>query len=228
MADYASIGAKFGIIYSCNCGWLDRGHSSTRSSRPTVGTDWLWNSLLSERGPSESLKKQPAYVLSYRQDAVKSVLGTKIYPGITKHYLVRRGLSFHEKAQVGLAIFQEVSLAFEGMQDSWLARTVTGTDSGFSEEDLVSNLIAYYKAVYPMIDVDALCKPVSVAASREVWRTHGAVGQNKNRAFTPHLYACTECTGLPVFPPQFQTIIPATKGVLFDDWVPVPVMPPPF
>jgi hypothetical protein len=228
MAGYASIGEKFGIIYTCNCGWLDRGHSSTRSSRAMVGTDWLWNSLLGERGPSDTLKGRPAYILSYRQDAVKQVLGLNLYPGITKHYLVLKGLSFQAKAQVGLAIFQETSLTFEGMQDSWLARKATGTDSGFSEEDLVSNLIAFYKSVYPVIDVDALCKPVSVEASREVWRANGAVGQNKNRAFTPHLHACTECPGLAVFPPQFRTITPVTKGVWFDDWVPQPVFPAPF
>ena len=91
MADYASIGENFGIIYSCNCGWLDRGHSHTRSSRPPVGTDLLWNNVLAERGPADKLNGGSAYVLAYRQDAVKKVFGARIYPGITKHYLVRRG-----------------------------------------------------------------------------------------------------------------------------------------
>jgi len=151
VADYASIGEKFGIIYTCNCGSLDRGHSYTGSSRPPVGTDNLWNNILGERGTATLLGNRPAYVVAYRQDAVKKAFGMKMYPGLTKHYVVRRGLTFTEKAQVALAIFQEVSLGFEGMQDSWLARKLTGTDSGFSEEDLVSDLIAFYRTVYPVI-----------------------------------------------------------------------------
>ena len=46
MAAYASIGEKFGIIYTCNCGWLNWGHSYPGSSRPPVGTANLWNSSL--------------------------------------------------------------------------------------------------------------------------------------------------------------------------------------
>ena len=222
MADYGSIGEKFGIIYTCNCGWLDRGHSYPGSSRPPVGTANLWNSILAERGSADTLGGRPAYVMAYRQDAVKKVFGAKIYPGLTKRYVVRRGLSFVDKKRVALAIFQEVSLGFEGMQDSWIARKLTGTDSGFSEEDLVSDLIAFYKTVYPMIDVDALCKPVSVEASRSVWNANGPVGQNKNKTFKPRLHPCAECKDPPMFPLQFQTIVPAPKATLFDDWEPDP------
>jgi hypothetical protein len=106
VATDTQIGDRHGIIYTCNCGWLDRGHASTRSSRPPVGTDWLWNSLLGERGPSDTLKGRPAYILAYRQDAFKEYAGMTFYPGLTKYYLVLKGLSFSSKAQVGLALLQ--------------------------------------------------------------------------------------------------------------------------
>jgi hypothetical protein len=228
MADYTQIGGKFGIIYTCNCGWLDRGHSHTGSSRPLVGTDNLWKSILTEDGMPDTLSKFPSFVVVYRQDAVKKVLGMKFYPGLTKLYSVRRGLDYAQKQQVALAIFQDVSLGFEGMQDSYLARKLTGTDSGFSEEDLVSDLIAFYKSVNPRLDVDALCKPVSVEASRAVWKASGPVGGNKNRTFKPRLHPCDECKGPSSFPRDFQTIKPAKKGELFTDWSPPPQMPPPY
>jgi hypothetical protein len=37
------------------------------------------------------------------------------------------------------------------------------------------------------------------------------VGQNKNKTFKPRLHPCAECKDRPVFPLQFQNIIPATK-----------------
>jgi hypothetical protein len=162
------------------------------------------------------------YVLSYRQDALKKIGSLKLYPGAGELYVIRRKLSNVQKQQVALAIFMEVSLKFEGLQDSWLARKLTATDSGFSEEDLVSDLIGFYKALYPKLDVDTLCKPVSIEASKKVWKDYGPVGVNKNKTFRPKFHACDECKGIPVFPKEFGSITPATKGELFDQWVPPP------
>ncbi len=221
MADYNEIGKPFGLIYTCNCGWLDRGHSSTKATRPNIGVPSLWDKLVTERGFSETVDgRRPGFVVSYAQDAVKKVLGMKFYPGVTNTYVVARRLSNVQKQQVALAIFKEVSMAFEGEQDSWLARKLTGTDSGFSEEDLVSDLISFYRTLFPKLDVDVLCKPVSVEASRRVWNTSGRPGANKNRTFTPRFRPCDECQPSPAFPKEFQTITPAKKGVHFRDWFP--------
>lgn len=223
MADYASIGEKFGIIYTCNCGWLDRAHSySAPVRRPWVGAESLWRSLQIEDGMPERLGRRQAFVVGYRQDAVKKFAGVKLYPGVTKLYVVARGLSNAQKRQVALAIFREVSLKFEELQNSWIARKLTGSDSGFSEEDLVSDLIGFYKVLDPKLDVDKLCRPVSIAASRRVWNANGPVGRNKNKSFTPILHPCDECADGGAFPKEFQSISPAKKGELFDDWVPLP------
>jgi len=221
MANYNDIGGKFGIIYTCNCGWLDRAHSyTTPNPDKTIGAANLWMNLLKEDGFPDYINKAPGFVVASRQEAMKKKLGIKLYPGVTKHFVVRKGLPNHVKQQVALAIFMEVSIGFESLQDSWAARTFAQSDSGFSEEDLVSNLVGFYKALFPIIDIDALCKPVSIAASRAVWNASGPVGRNKNRRFEPVFHPCSECTTPPVFPDQFKVIVPAVKGVHFIDYFP--------
>lgn len=218
MANVNEIGGKFGIIYTCNCGWLDRAHSHPWSKRPDMGVASFWNRIVHEKGPDAQLNRSPAYVVGYRQDAVKRVLGMTFHPGVGRRYVVRRGLSNIDKQRVALAIFIEVSLGFEERQDSWLARKTTGTDSGFSEEDLVSNLIGFYRALFPLIEVDELCKPVSVEASKKIWNTDGPVGVKKNKSFTPRFHKCDECKNTPAFSQQFQVISAAPKGILFQDY----------
>ena len=87
-----------------------------------------------------------------------------------------------------------------------------------SEEDLVSNLIGFYRALFPLIEVDELCKPVSVEASKKIWNTDGPVGVKKNKSFTPRFHKCDECKNTPAFPQQFQVISAAPKGILFQDY----------
>lgn len=81
--------------------------------------------------------------------------------------------------------------------------------------------------MFPKLDVDNLCKPVSVAASQAVWKAGGPVGSNKNRTFRPRFHPCAECTQAPAFPREFTSITPAQKGSLFDDWTPPPTAPYP-
>jgi hypothetical protein len=59
-------------------------------------------------------------------------------------FAVRTGLSRAELESVGLAILLHVSQSFERAQ-AWIPDRLS--DSGFSAEDLVSNVIGYYRAV---------------------------------------------------------------------------------
>ena len=79
--------------------------------------------------------------------------------GVLKKYDVKKGLNDSQKKSVALSIFLDVSHAFENLQSNWLFRLVT--DSGYSAEDLVSNLIGFYRAVYPSKQFISLCQPVS-------------------------------------------------------------------
>ena len=122
----------------------------------------------------------------------------------------------------------EVSLGFENVQVSLSALT----DSGFSEEDLVSNLIGFYAVVHESLDWRTLCRPVSKEASLKIWDAKGSVGSRKNKTFAPKFHECDECQAKhhiirPQFPALFNSIQPASKGIDFDEAtaaaVPVPL-----
>ncbi|MBL8233083.1 MAG: hypothetical protein JNL98_31585 [Bryobacterales bacterium] len=209
------------LIYTCNCGWVDLGHANPkRATRAHVGALALWDQLKNESGMSSSY--DDGYAVFYSQDMGK--WGVTV--GVTRSYFVRRGLLTPRRESIGLAIFMEVSRAFENMQ-GWVPEQTPGLgrigESSFSQEDLVSNLIGFYKAVRPETDYLSLCGPVSKEASKQVWDSSGSVGSIKNKKFSPILHPCKECAGTGVFPAKLQEIQPAQKesfkkGAEFRDW----------
>jgi hypothetical protein len=80
--------------------------------------------------------------------------GVGVQKGVSYTYFVKYNLSKYDLESVALGIFKEVSVRFElsrgGLQDRIM-------HSSFSEEDLVSNLIGFYKALrgYTNNDVSA-------------------------------------------------------------------------
>lgn len=202
------------LVYTCNCGWVDTGHANPqKTNRAYIGASSLWEQIISETGRSSRWPDANGFRVGYRQDMVKY----KISIGETGFYLVNHGLTTAQKESVALAIFMGISTRFEDLQASWPYNWAM--DSGFSEEDLVSDLIGFYKAVRPATDYMSLCGPVSKAASHAVWKKFGAVGANKNRTFKPIFHACAECTKAPSFPKELQAITPAKYGGLFRDWL---------
>jgi hypothetical protein len=104
------------------------------------------------------------------------------------------------------------------MQSNWLFRQVT--NSGHSAEDLVSNLIGFYRAVYPSKQFIPLCQPVSKAVTLEIWDKYGEVGSNKNYSFLPYIYPIPSTKGGPMsvqLPMELNTIKPVTQGGLFKE-----------
>lgn len=252
---------NYGLIYTCNGGWLDLGHLNPNSTRTEIGAANLWRSLLSE-GPA--MKRQnctmeaptflqapgvaalkyfsncgndpyvrfadgsSGFAIRYRQDHG----GYPGKPGREGKYLIKYGLTRDQKKSIGLSIFMDVSHDFERFQNSALGRLVT--DSGYSAEDLVSNLIGFYIAVGVISKTDAIaaCQPVSRETAERIWRNNGAVGSNKNTTFEPHLFnsgysdpiaaMCRDDCALSErrFPVIFNSIRPAINGQLFRrvDW----------
>ena len=84
--------------------------------------------------------------------------------GVMKRYDIRTGLNDEQKKSIALSIFLDVSYAFEKMQSNWLFRHAT--NSGYSAEDLVSNLVGFYRAVYPNKRIISLCQPVSLSVNQ--------------------------------------------------------------
>ncbi len=220
------------LIYTCNCGWIDLGHAGLMKAqqrrqpgveRPYASQKALWHQFMNESKLPPSVLDGNGVKVTYRQE-----MKGGIYVGETRSYWVRRYLSRAQKEQVAMAIFMEVSHAFEAMQASAPYRWVT--DSGYSMEDLVSNLIGMYIVLRPELlpQFEHLCRPVSKEASLRIWDTYGGVGQTKNKNFTPIYRDDPECKShpAPAFPKEFKQISPASKGnlaaapgsYLFRDW----------
>ena len=202
------------LVYTCKCGWIDTGHANPKSSRPTVGPAYLWSQIKNESGRRPKFPGSTGFQVTYTQDAVWSFLGIKMYPGVTRSYRVNEGLSLAEKESVALGIFQEVSYAFEQKQ---LVAFWSG--SGFSIEDLASNLLSFYTIVRPGIDYLKLCTPVGKEASLKLLGKYPNTFSTKNRDFTPKFFDCDSCASKGPFLEALQKITPAKKGTLYSDWL---------
>lgn len=244
-----AIAKDYGLVYTCNLGWLDLGHMNPTSSRPHTGASSLWKEI-NAGGPDvrqclgthRQICTQPSnthrfpavtfadgkttgFKLIYLQDMQKRKFSMTVSSGIKREYIIRHDLSISERKSVALAIFMEVSLEFEAYQE-FFPKFIT--DSGFSQEDLVSNLIGFHIAVGTVTksQVLAMAKPVSKTTALSIWDRNGSVGSNKNRGFkplfSPDTWAITdkacvdECAGIVPRAPEFlSSITPAKKGELF-------------
>ncbi|PCK07367.1 MAG: hypothetical protein COA42_14600 [Alteromonadaceae bacterium] len=203
----SATGRKYGLIYTKKCGWIDLGHAN-----PT-GANSLWQQILNEKDSGGS--KQGYFRVTYKQ-----MMGRKnlFKIGVLKKYEIKKGLDNNQKKSVALSIFLDVSHAFEGLQSNWLFRKVT--NSGYSAEDLVSNLISFYRAVYPHKQFIPLCDPVSESVALDIWDKYGEVGTNKNHSTTPYIYPIPPSEKAPTsaqLPIELNSIKPAKQGPLFKE-----------
>lgn len=251
-------GVTYGLIYTCNCGWVDLGHLNPDSPRAQIGAANLWRAIraggpaveryeCSDAGMAQRMGMaslgggfpvliepahchrerherfadgQTGFAVTYRQDHG----GYPGRPGVAGRYLVKHGLTLQQQRAVALAIFMQVSHDFERFQSGWPGRWLT--DSGYSQEDLVSNLIGFTIAVGLVSKAEAIaaCRPVSQATAERIWQSQGPVGANKNRRFEPVLLDSSyddplrricgdDCAGAPrQFPAVFRQIRPARAG----------------
>jgi hypothetical protein len=208
MSERADI-AKGRLTYTCQCGWIDLGHALPGNAQK------LWHALNS---PSEFSFNQGWFKVRFEESMRRSI--ARWTEG--DDFAVQRGLSSAQLESVGLAILLDISRRFEAVQAVIPDRI---SDSGFSAEDLVSNVISYYRAVRPMTpDYVDRCGPVSNAAAEKVWDTYGSVGSHKNRSADPILFPCSECSNQLSGPtksklPSFlSAIVPAREGTDYKKW----------
>jgi hypothetical protein len=198
---------KYGLIYTRKCGWVDLGHANPDGPD---GAKMLWDKILNEK--DEGGGKSGFFRITYRQ-----MMGNKyIKMGVQKRYDIKKGISVSDKKSVALSIFLSVSHAFESMQSGWPFRWAT--NSGYSAEDLMSNLIGFYRTINPGMPYVQICQPVSKDLALQIWDRYGTVGSNKNYTMTPFLYPVPPAQGGPmcgILPPQLNTIKPAKPGVFF-------------
>jgi hypothetical protein len=212
---YTSTGTvrKYGLIYTSECGWIDLGHANSDGKTYECARS-LWQQITRQTTYTSCLRDRTPARIKYGQTMKRR--GISI--GETREYDVDRELdSAEEQKSIALSIFLDVSVAFESLQSNWFFRHVS--DSGYSVEDLVSNLVGFYRAVNPGVDYISICKPVPKAHALAIWDEFGAVGSRKNKTTSPVLFPnpLVECglvrTGR--LPHMLDTIKPATIGKKF-------------
>lgn len=165
---------RSGIVYTKVLGWIDMGHAR--------GSDI---NELKDQFISGEHSGKPYYTVMYRQDMRAVIFRSQLGVGKFSRWEIKRGRSSEDINRIMLAMMINTASQFEGMQShrvfSWY------TDSGFSCEDLVSDLFGFYRAIMPG-HYGYRLEPVSYEAAVRRWDYYGAVGTHKNRGFRPMLF----------------------------------------
>ncbi|MHA1163740.1 hypothetical protein [Enterobacter ludwigii] len=163
---------KYGLIYTEVLGWIDLGHAQ--------GTDI--RNLLRRIDAGESSGMQ-YYDVAYSQSMVDPTRSMKM--GKFIRWRIKRGRSYQERKSIALAMMMTLARKFEGLQSSFPVSLTT--DSGFSGEDLVSDLLGFYRVVSVQNPFDML-RPVSKEEALKRWDYYGKIGAWKNDTFRPLLF----------------------------------------
>ncbi|QSA16580.1 hypothetical protein JV209_15510, partial [Morganella morganii] len=88
--------------------------------------------------------------------------------GVTSCWLVKKGLREEDKKSIALSMMFYISTLFETHQGRFLFSGLLDSDSGFSGEDLISNLLGFYSVIEPR-DYWSLIKPVPTETALRIW-----------------------------------------------------------
>lgn len=159
-----------GLIYLELLGWIDLGHARGDDIRDT-----LFKMSCGEASGA------PWYLIQFEQ----MMSAGRISTGRYVRWNIKKGRSLREQHSIMLAMLLQTARAFENWQSQHFFNWYT--DSGFSGEDLVSDLLGFYRVVAPRNYWQDL-KPVSREAALRRWDFYGPVGNYKNRSFIPLLF----------------------------------------
>lgn len=190
---------RYGLVYTEVLGWIDLGHAQ--------GTDI--RNLLSKMLRGESSKKE-FYDVTYSQGMSKNWGWGSIRSGKMLKWRIKRGRHYFEQQSIALAMMLSTARKFESFQSSFPNNVVT--DSGFSGEDLVSNLLGFYRVASIQNPFDLL-RPVSKSEALKRWDFYGEIGKWKNESFLPLLFPDPERfprakPRRDVLPPFMQSVRP--------------------
>ncbi|QPT14023.1 hypothetical protein I6G37_03145 [Serratia rubidaea] len=163
---------RSGLIYTKVLGWIDLGHARGEDIRR----------LLRDIDAGES-SGQERYDVAYSQSMSDPAMTLKM--GKFIKWRIKRGRTYAERQSIALAMMMSLAVKFERLQASFPINLVT--DSGFSGEDLVSNLLGFYRVVTIQNPFPFL-QPVSKEEALMRWDFYGKIGSWKNEGFTPLLF----------------------------------------
>lgn len=109
-----------------------------------------------------------------------------LWAGVHSPLMVRSCLSAEMKKRIALTIMKQTAWRFEAFQASSLVARFT--DSGFSGEDLVSDLLGFYRVFGGGIDPLILAMPTTKSYALSIWDHYGSIGSFKNKEFRPLLF----------------------------------------
>lgn len=167
-----AVDVSHGLIYTEVLGWVDLGHAK--------GIDI--QNLLRDIDSGERLGKE-YYDVSYSQSMAERVSNIKM--GKFIKWRIKRGRTPLERRSIALAMMMSLARKFEGLQASFPVSLVT--DSGFSGEDLVSDLLGFYRVV-SIRDPFRMLRVVSREKALKRWDHYGKIGGWKNESFRPLLF----------------------------------------
>ena len=162
----------YGLIYTEVLGWVDLGHAQ--------GTDI--KKLLQMIDDGERSGKE-RYDITYSQSMVDSTRTLKMGKYVT--WRIKSGRGDKERKRIALGMMMMTARRFEALQASFPVSLIT--DSGFSGEDLVSDLLGFYRVATIMPPFKML-RPVSKGEALKRWDYYGKIGNWKNDTFTPLLF----------------------------------------
>ncbi|KNC94236.1 hypothetical protein [Trabulsiella odontotermitis] len=177
--------SNHGLVYTEELGWIDLGHAQGNDARI------LKRKLEQEFFPKYSREYNDWYFpVSYHQEMAKrtKILGRELrfHTGVNTAIMVRSCLTPSLKARAALTLMYGTAKRFEAWQDSILFNWYT--DSGFSVEDLVSDLVGFYRVFGTGPDPLWLAKPVSYTTAVQIWDAYDPIGKFKNTKFSPYLF----------------------------------------
>lgn len=170
-------GARDGrYTFSTNCGWIDWSHANPSLTQQLIQRVQQASDALRAAGTAATPTTGRFSTPTMTSGAAGVVLSSA-----SLRVRLLRPLSASEVNEVALSIFRTISMAFE-MQQLW---TDFVASSSFAQEDLPSNLIAFYMAVrgFSRQDIITFCGGLDAAGSvAEYQRNHNFV---RNFSFTP-------------------------------------------
>lgn len=186
-----------GLVYTEVLGWVDLGHAQGKDIRE----------LLALIAQGEASGKE-FYDVQYSQ-GMSGLLG-QVRTGKVMIWRIRRGRPYWEQKSIALAMMMTMARKFEAFQGSFPNNLVT--DSGFSGEDLVSDLLGFYRVV-SVQNPFSMLRPVSKREALKRWDHYGKIGSWKNETFQPLLFPNPDKNphARPykgILPPFMGTIVP--------------------
>lgn len=163
---------KYGLVYSEILGWIDLGHAQGDDIRR------LREDIIKGENSAGAY-----YKVEYSQKmyAFEKKIGT----GKFIRWQIKKGLSLDEIHSIVLSMMFACSATFENYQSQWFFSW--HTDSGFSGEDLTSDLLGFYRVLYPGKYQERL-KLISKKDALKRWDYYGPIGKYKNKGFLPLLF----------------------------------------